>query len=124
MAMSNPHDRYFREVFSDPVVVQDFLRNYLPAPVLAALDEHAQPADIERVLKERPAQGYQNVDEFLNAAQLTPDAPTKALLSTDSQYFLLQVEVRLGDGRAVLSSTLFRDENRVRVLRRSFGNPD
>lgn len=98
--------------------------NTAPAPVLAALDEHAQPADIERVLKERPAQGYQNVDEFLNAAQLTPDAPTKALLSTDSQYFLLQVEVRLGDGRAVLSSTLFRDENRVRVLRRSFGNPD
>lgn len=37
MAMSNPHDRYFREVFSDPVVVQDLLRNYLPAPVLAAL---------------------------------------------------------------------------------------
>ena len=98
--------------------------NTAAAPVLAALDEHAQPADLERVLKERPAQGYQNVDEFLNAAQLTPDAPTKALLSTDSQYFLLQAEARLGDGRAVLSSTLFRDENGVRVLRRSFGNQD
>jgi predicted transposase/invertase (TIGR01784 family) len=38
MAMANPHDRYFREVFSDPAVVQDLLRNYLPAPVLAVLD--------------------------------------------------------------------------------------
>lgn len=38
MAMSNPHDRYFREVFSDPAVAQDLLRNYLPPQIVAALD--------------------------------------------------------------------------------------
>lgn len=38
MTMANPHDRYFREVFSDPAIVADLLRNYLPAPVLAALN--------------------------------------------------------------------------------------
>ncbi|RLT42519.1 MAG: Rpn family recombination-promoting nuclease/putative transposase [Chloroflexi bacterium] len=38
MMISNPHDRYFREIFSDPVVAQDLLRNYLPAAVVESLD--------------------------------------------------------------------------------------
>lgn len=98
--------------------------NTAPARVLAALDEKAGLADVERVLEDRPAKGYENVDEFLNTAKMTPDAPTKALLSVDSQYFLLQAEARVGDGRAMLYSMIFRDENGVRVLRRSFGNQD
>lgn len=98
--------------------------NTAPAIVLAALDDKVEQADLERLLEDRPAKGYENVDEFLNAAKMTPDAPTKALLSIDSQYFLLQAEARVGDGRAMLYSTIFRDENGVRVLRRSFGNQD
>lgn len=38
MSISNPHDRYFREMFSDPAIVEDLLRNYLPAPAVDALD--------------------------------------------------------------------------------------
>jgi predicted transposase/invertase (TIGR01784 family) len=38
MALSNPHDRYFREVFSDPNVVRDLLRNYLPPAAVDALN--------------------------------------------------------------------------------------
>ena len=38
MTISNPHDRYFREIFSDPVVAQDLLRNYLPSQVVESLD--------------------------------------------------------------------------------------
>lgn len=98
--------------------------NTAPALVLAALDEKVDLADLERLLEERPAEGYENVDELLNAAKITLDAPTKALLSVDSQYFLLQAEARVGDGRAMLYSMIFRDENGVRVLRRSFGNQD
>lgn len=98
--------------------------NTAPAPVLAALDEKVGLADVEQVLEDRPAKGYENIDEFLNAAKMTPDAPTKALLSVDSQYFLLQADARVGDGRAMLYSMIFRDENGVRVLRRSFGNQD
>lgn len=98
--------------------------NTAPALALAALDEKVELADLERLLEDRPAKGYENVDEFLNAAKMTLDAPTKALLSTDSQYFLLQAEARVGDGRAMLYSIIFRDENGVRVLRRSFGNQD
>ena len=99
--------------------------NTARAPVLAVLGEEAlKPADLERLLEDRPAAGYKNVDEFLNAAKLTVEAPVKALLSTASQYFLLRAEARVGDGRAMLYSMLYRDENGVRVLRRNFGNQD
>jgi predicted transposase/invertase (TIGR01784 family) len=36
--LSNPHDRFFKEVFSRPEVARDFLENYLPAAVVAQLD--------------------------------------------------------------------------------------
>ncbi len=99
--------------------------NTARAPVLAVLGEEAlKPADIERLLEDRPAEGYKNVDDFLNAAKLTVDAPVKALLGTASQYFLLQAEARVGDSRAMLYSMLYRDQNGVRILRRHFGNQD
>ena len=100
--------------------------NTAQAPVLAALGEDGpKPADLERLLEERPEEGYKNVDDFLNAAKLTTvEAPVKALLGVGSQYFLLRAEARVGDGRAMLYSMLYRDQNSVRVLRRSFGNQD
>lgn len=94
------------------------------APVLAALGEDLVVKEVERLRQDRPIAGYKNVDEFLNAAKLTVDASVKAGLSVASQYFLLRAEARVGDGRALLYSTLYRDENGVRVLRRSFGNQD
>lgn len=99
--------------------------NTAQTSVLAALSEEGlKPADFERLSKDRPAEGYKTVDEFLNAAKLTVDAPIKALLSVDSQYFLLRAEARVGDGRAILYSTLYRDENGVRALRHDFGHQD
>ena len=99
--------------------------NTAPAPVLAALGEEGlKPAELERLLEERPAEGYKNVDEFLNAAKLTVEAPVRSLLSTNSRYFRLRAEARVGDGRAMLYSILYRDENGVHVLRRGFGNQD
>ncbi|MDS4029550.1 MAG: type II secretion system minor pseudopilin GspK [Candidatus Contendobacter sp.] len=99
--------------------------NTAQALVLAALSEEGlKPADFERLSKDRPAEGYKTVDEFLNAAKLTVDAPIKALLSVDSQYFLLRAEARVGDGRAILYSTLYRDENGVRALQHDFGHQD
>jgi general secretion pathway protein K len=98
--------------------------NTAPAQVLAALAEGVEPAELERPNDGQPAQNHENVDDFLNAAKLTVDAPTKALLGVSSEYFSLRAEARVGDGRAMLYSTLYRDENSVRVLRRSFGNQD
>jgi predicted transposase YdaD len=36
--LRNPHDLFFRETFSRLEVARDFLENYLPAEVVAALD--------------------------------------------------------------------------------------
>jgi len=37
----NPHDKFFKEVFSRREVAVDFLRNYLPADIFACLDEES-----------------------------------------------------------------------------------
>ena len=37
-ALSNPHDRFFKELFTRPEVTRDFLQNYLPVDVLATID--------------------------------------------------------------------------------------
>lgn len=99
--------------------------NTAPAPVLAALNDGIDPADMERRLENPPGEGYQNVDEFLSAVDLTLAAELKALLlSTSSDYFRLRAEARVGDGRAVLYSILYRREDGVRVLQRSFDHED
>ena len=98
--------------------------NTAPAIVLAALGERQDPKDMERLLEDRPDDGYKNVDDFLSAAHLTVNAQLKAQLSVSSQHFLLRAEARVGDGRAMLYSILYRDKNGVRVLQRSFGNQD
>jgi len=98
--------------------------NTAPAQLLAALSEGYDLKEMEQVLENRPDEGYKNVDDFLNAAKLTVDAQLKAQLSVNSQHFLLQAEARVGDGRAMLYSILYRDENGVRVLQRNFGNQD
>lgn len=98
--------------------------NTAPARVLAALGEGVEATDLERRNEGQPATHYENVDEFLNAAKLTVDAQIKTLLGTSSEYFSLRAEARVGDGRAMLYSTFHRDDNGVRVLRRSFGNQD
>ncbi|HMR02250.1 MAG TPA: type II secretion system minor pseudopilin GspK [Candidatus Competibacter phosphatis] len=99
--------------------------NTAPAPVLAALsDDSADVTELKRLLETRPDEGYDKVDDFLDATNLTVNAELKAQLGVASQYFLLRAEARVGDGRAMLYSMLFRDEKGVRVLRRGFGNQD
>ena len=98
--------------------------NTAPARVLAALVEEKDPKELEDLLENPPADGYDNVDDFLSAAKLTVDAQLKAQIGIASQHFLLRVEARVGDGRAMLYSILYRDENGVRVLRRGFGNQE
>jgi general secretion pathway protein K len=98
--------------------------NTAPAAVLAALSEGLEPDDMERLLEDRPAEGYKNVDEFLNAAKITLNAELKALLGVSSQYFLLRADAQVGDGHSILYSVIFRDDQGARILRRSFGYQD
>ena len=36
--LSKPHDKFFKETFSQPKIVRDFVRNYLPPDIVARLD--------------------------------------------------------------------------------------
>lgn len=36
--VTNPHDKFFKEVFSEKKTAVDFLANHLPSDVLQALD--------------------------------------------------------------------------------------
>jgi predicted transposase YdaD len=36
--ISNPHDKFFKEMFSQPELTRDFPQNYLPTPVLAQIE--------------------------------------------------------------------------------------
>jgi general secretion pathway protein K len=98
--------------------------NTAPAAVLAALSDELEPDDMERLLEDRPAEGYENVDEFLNMAKITLNAELKALLGVSSQYFLLRADAQVGDGHSILYSVIFRDDQGARILRRSFGYQD
>ena len=37
-SLQNPHDRFFKELFSRLEVAQDFVRHYLPTEIVALLD--------------------------------------------------------------------------------------
>jgi len=45
VSLTNPHDRFFKQVFGQPEAARDFLRHYLPAKVVAVLDV-AQPKPV------------------------------------------------------------------------------
>lgn len=91
--------------------------------VLAALDGQLDPNRLGTLIEERPAQGYRSLEEFLEAAQLNPNASLRQQLDLKSRYFLVSIEAQVGEARARLSSLLERgDQGNSRILLRSFGN--
>lgn len=36
--VSNPHDKFFKDAFSQPHIARDFIENYVPSEIVAALD--------------------------------------------------------------------------------------
>ena len=53
--VQNPHDKFFKDTFSNPFVVRDFVENYLPEPILKMVD-----------LSELEIQNSSHVDEELS----------------------------------------------------------
>jgi general secretion pathway protein K len=98
--------------------------NTLTPPLLAALGN--QPMSLEEAqtrLENPPNEGYKNPQAFLDAQSITTVDPQ--LLSVNSQYFLVQAEAQVGDGRANLQSVLQREsKTKTRILVQSFGNDD
>jgi predicted transposase YdaD len=38
--ITNPHDKFFKEVFTHQETAEDFLTNYLPADIVGLLEIH------------------------------------------------------------------------------------
>ncbi|WP_414151292.1 Rpn family recombination-promoting nuclease/putative transposase [Acetobacterium carbinolicum] len=51
----NPHDKFFKDTFSNPLVTRDFIENYLPESILKMVD-----------LSELEIQNGSHVDEELS----------------------------------------------------------
>ena len=81
--LSNPHDRFFKEMLTQPEAANDFLRHYLPAAVAGLLD--------------------------LTATELVKDSFVDAELQT--HYSDLLYKVRLLDGRDAYVYTLFEHKS-------------
>ena len=90
--------------------------------VLAALNENL---NIEQFKKsaEEAKESYKNINEFIEATKLAGRTGPMLNLAVNTQHFLIEVEAKVGEGRAVLHSVVERSENGdIKVLFRSFGN--
>ncbi|MCB9130605.1 MAG: Rpn family recombination-promoting nuclease/putative transposase [Anaerolineales bacterium] len=70
--VSNPHDRYFKQLFAQPDVAMDFIRAFLPAEVVDTLDlptlELSAQSFVDDALRAHHT-------DLLFQVQLHPDAP-------------------------------------------------
>jgi general secretion pathway protein K len=90
--------------------------------VLAALNENL---NIEQFKKsaEEAKESYKDINEFIEATKLAGQTGPMLNLAVNTQHFLIEIEARVGEGRAVLHSVVERSENGdMKVLFRSFGN--
>lgn len=98
--------------------------NTAPAPVLAAL---ADELDLERaadLLELRKDGAYNDIDSFVNAAHLQEaESLSREALTVNSRFFLMHVDVEVGEARIGLKSLLSRTASgQVFNYSRSFGD--
>ena len=75
----NPHDKFFKDTFSNPFVVRDFVENYLPEPILKMVD-----------LSELEIQNSSHVDEELSEVFSDMVFRTKINQRDGYLYFLFE----------------------------------
>ncbi len=97
-------------------------------PLIEGMFDGQLSADQARsLLQNRPFDGWDSVDEFINQAALSNVSAeiknqAKAHMSVDSAYFELDAEVLVGDARMRVRSLFFsKDKQSAQVVRRRFG---
>ncbi|WOG28335.1 type II secretion system minor pseudopilin GspK [Endozoicomonas sp. 8E] len=95
------------------------------ASVLSALYLGELPIEqAKEVLEQRPEDGWQSVDEFIQQPSLSNFSAenTHELMSVDSQYFVMNATASYADSKVRVKSLLRREEeNKFSVIRREFG---
>jgi general secretion pathway protein K len=96
--------------------------NTAPVEVLAALDSGLDQSAAMRLDQARREQPFASVDEFIASTGLVELDIPQGLLTTGSDFFLLEAEAGIGDASARLHSLLYRaDSGATRSLMRSYG---
>ncbi|GAB1265567.1 type II secretion system minor pseudopilin GspK [Aurantivibrio infirmus] len=78
--------------------------------------------EIESLLEDRELQQYETVNDFFNnplVQTLAPDLEP-AGFGVESNYFILHAKASVGDQERFLQSYLFRDDKKLRTLRRRY----
>ena len=94
--------------------------NTAPAAVLAALSDEFKTEAAQALVQAR--ESYDNVESFLQDAQLLEAGVNTDMLTVSSAYFLVQAEAYVGEAHASLQSVVQRQGSGIRVVMRSFGS--
>ena len=81
----DPHDTFFRQLLSDPVVAADFVQNYLPADVVALLDLSQLRIEKDTFVDARLRKHYSDV---------LYSVPLKGVLQTSESKLLAEVTTK------------------------------
>ena len=90
--------------------------------LLQSLTHDVAPADAEKIVLRRAETPYPDIDRFVEEDVFAGKEISEENLGVISQYFLLTVDVMLGDSTLTLQSVLYRTaEGRITVKQRRFG---
>jgi len=94
--------------------------NTAGAVVLRTVADQVTDSDAEKLLAARPEEGFASVDEFLALPELAgrESPPDPASLSVQSNWFLLEAQADIGQGRARLAALVHRSSEGTEVIQR------
>jgi len=90
--------------------------NTASGPVIESLDSHVTADIASQVIGERGSTALKSSPQAFTAIPITP-----ANMGFDSNYFLLTVVAKIGSTHVTLYSLLYRNNNEVTAIRRTFG---
>jgi len=91
--------------------------NTASTEILRALNENLTEVDVESLVKDRGADGYENKEAFL-AHDALAGIETGVDIEVSSSWFTVQTDVVVGRGRARLLSVLSREDGPGRIVSR------
>jgi general secretion pathway protein K len=95
--------------------------NTAPAELIASLADGIELETAERLVEERPEEGYETVTAFLQEDALAGTEIVEQILDVKSSFYMVQSVAVIGQGQAVLHSLVQRRGDSVLVLRRGRG---
>ncbi|MBF0174761.1 MAG: type II secretion system minor pseudopilin GspK [Magnetococcales bacterium] len=100
--------------------------NTAPAELLSALAGNISLSDAQQVVKSRFMEPFKNMESFRNHPNLVQakaelQTLTEAHVDVKSNFFLVNAQAEVGQGKMILRSLLRRNPTTVVVIRRSMG---